>query len=137
VNAFKKKPAPPTSCPDTFHLCPRSAEHAGFSVLDRTTGKETAAADEAEARQIAERDYPGCEFALSTITNARGNATAPGVPDAVIVAVLRRLDDAHCEVVAYVVASVMGEACVPFSANIWTGVKDHLPHDHRRPRRRS
>lgn len=126
-----------TSCPDTFHLCPRSAAHAGFSVLDRTTGKETAAADEAQARQIAARDYPGCEFALSTITNVHGKAASAGVPDAVAVAVLRRLDAAHCEVVAYVVASVIGEACIPYSADIWTGVLDHLPHDHRRPRRRS
>jgi hypothetical protein len=48
-----------TTCPSTFHLCPRSAEHSGFSVVDQVTGKETAASSEAEARQIAERDYPG------------------------------------------------------------------------------
>jgi hypothetical protein len=119
------------SCPDAFHLCPRSAEHAGFSVLDRTTGVETAAATETEARQVAERNYPGCEFALSTIATAHKDVSS-NVLDAVIMAVLRRLETERYNVVAYVVSSVGSAACIPFSAKIWPIVKDHLPHDQRR-----
>ena len=121
------------TCPNTFHLCPRSAQHAGFSVVDRETGGETETSSEAEARQIAERNYPGCEFALSTIAS-----TFPGVklpiraPDAVVVAVLRRVDGQRFAVIAHVVSSVAGATCVPFSQKVWHDVKDHLPHDHRR-----
>lgn len=125
------------SCPDTFHLCPQSAAHAGFSVLDRATGNETAATSEADARQIAERNYPGCEFAFSTIVATHEDTTLPSsVPDAVIVAVLRRLDMEHCAIIAYVVSSVGSAACIPFSSKIWADVKDHLPHDHRRGRKK-
>lgn len=121
------------SCPDTFHLCPRSAAHAGFSLLDRTTGVETEAVTELEARQLSERNYPGCELALSTIAATHeGLALPANVPDAVIVAVLRRLDAQRSSIVAYVIASVRGASCIPFSSKIWQGVKDHLPHDRRR-----
>jgi hypothetical protein len=107
--------------------------HAGFSVLDRATGNETAATSETEARQIAERNYPGCEFALSTIAATHEGLALPSdSPDAVIVAVLRRLDEKRCAVIAYVVSSVGNAACIPFSSEIWQDVKDHLPHDHRR-----
>lgn len=121
------------ACPDTFHLCPRSAAHAGFSIVDRETGDETETRSETEARQIAERNYPGCEFAMSTIT-----ATYPGVklpiyaPDAVVVAVLRRLEGQRFAVVAHIVSSVATASCVPFSQKVWTGVIDHLPRDRRR-----
>jgi hypothetical protein len=122
-----------SACPDTFHLCPRSAAEAGFSVLDRSSGTETEAATEAEARRVAERNYPGCEFALSTIAATHGGAAQPpGVPDAVVVAILRRLDDQRAAVIGYVVSGVRGAACIPFSAEVWPNIKDHLPRDGRR-----
>lgn len=128
-----KKVSSQISCPNTFHLCPRSAVHAGFSVLDRATGAEIAATSETEARKVAERNYPGCEFALATIaTTHEGIALPSDSPDAVVVAVLRRLDAERCAVVAYVVSSVGSAACIPFSSKIWSDVKDHLPHDRRR-----
>jgi hypothetical protein len=121
------------TCPDTFHLCPRSAAHAGFSVLDRQTGKETAATSEAHARQIAERDYPSCTFAFSTIGNThQGLKLPPSVPDAVVVAILRQLDAERFAVAAYIVSSVETAGCIPFSQQVWPSIKDHLPHDHRR-----
>lgn len=121
------------TCPDTFHLCPRSAEHAGFSVLDRQTGQETAATSEADARQIAERSYPRCTFAFSTIRNTHQDIELPPeVPDAVVVAILRGLDGGRFAVAAYIVSSVETAACIPFSQQVWPSIKDHLPHDHRR-----
>ncbi len=121
------------TCPDTFHLCPRSAEHAGFSVLDRATGREIAARSEVDARQIAEREYPSCAFALSTITRMHPSVELPiGATDAVVVAILSRLGDRRFAVVAYVVSSVATAACIPFSREIWSDAKDHLPQDHRR-----
>jgi hypothetical protein len=138
----------PLSCPATFHQCPRSAEHAGFSVLDRMTGTETAATTETDARQIAERNYPGCTFALSTVATIHTRVVLPsGTPDAVVVAVLglpSKMPETVAlsvlgdllrrhVVVAYVVASVGSATCIPFSPEVWPGIKDHLPHDHRRP----
>lgn len=121
------------ACPDTFHLCPRSAEHSGFSVVDRETGGETETRSEAEARQIAERDYPHCEFALSTIANTYQGIKLPiAAPDAVVVAILHPLGEGRFAVVAYVVSSVATASCVPFSQAIWPNIKDYLPHDHRR-----
>lgn len=123
----------PISCPDTFHLCPRSAADDGFSIRDRVTGAETAATTEADVRRVAERNYPGCEFALSTLGATHESIALPSdVPDAVVVAVLRRLDVKRCAVVAYVVSSVNSVACIPFSSKIWPDVKDNLPHDSRR-----
>lgn len=121
------------TCPATFHLCPRSAEHDGFSVLDRETGQEIAASSEADARQIAERNYPDCTFALSTIAITHPSVTLPSdVPDAIVVAIVRPHDDQRFIVAAYVVSSVAGAACIPFSQEIWPNIKDLLPHDHRR-----
>jgi len=122
------------TCSTIFHLCPRSAEDVGFSVLDRETGRETRARSEADARQIAECNYPGCAFALSTITSTHPGASKPaGAPDAVVVAILRPLGNHRFGVLAYVVSSVETAACIPFSQEVWPDLKDHLPHDQRRP----
>jgi hypothetical protein len=121
------------ACPDTFPLCPQSADHEGFSIVDRVTGSETAARSEAQARQIAERLYPDCAFALSTIASTHPSIDLPtGVPDAVVVAILRRLEGQRFAVVAYVVSSVAGASCIPFSQAVWPNIKDNLPHDRRR-----
>lgn len=122
-----------STCPDTFHLCPRFAAHAGFSLIDRETGNETETRSEAEVRQIAERNYPGCVFALSTIANTYPSIKLPiGEPDAVVVAVMRRLEGQRFAVLAHVVSSVANAACIPFSQKVWHPIKDHLPHDRRR-----
>jgi hypothetical protein len=122
-----------SACPDTFHLCPQSAAHEGFSVVDRATGNETAANSETEARQIAERTYPGCTFALSTIAATHPDLQLPSsVPDAVVMVILRQIEGLRYNVVAYVVSGVAGASCIPFSQSVWPAVKDHLPRDHRR-----
>jgi hypothetical protein len=120
-----------SSCPETFHLCPRSAAHDGFSVVDRATGEETSTLTCAEARRVAEARYPGCAFALSTIRSIHKDAPS-SMPDAVIVAILRRMEGDRATVLAYVVASVEGTGCIPFAADVWHDVLDHLPRDHRR-----
>lgn len=121
-----------SACPETFHLCPRSAARDGFSVVDRATGEETATPTCADARRVAEARYPGCEFALSTTHSIHKDAPS-GVPDVVVMAILRRLDITHtAAVLAYVVSSVEGTGCIPFAADVWHDVLDHLPHDHRR-----
>ena len=120
-----------TVCPKTFHLCPRSATHDGFSVVDRATGEETSTRTCAEARRVAEARYPGCTFALSTIRSIHKDAPSI-MPDVVIMAILRRLEGDRATVLAYVVASVEGTGCIPFAADVWHDVLDHLPHDPRR-----
>lgn len=125
------------TCPTTFHLCPSSAEHAGFSVLDRKTGKETPASSEADARQIAERDYPGCVFAMSTISSIHPSVTPGSAMDCVVMAVCQTIEGVRLAVKAYVVSSVMTNACIPFSLGRWGSVKDGLPRDQRFPVGRS
>lgn len=117
-------------CPSTFHPCLVSVDDAGFSVLDRRTGKETPATSEADARRIAERDYPSCEFALSTVARIHPSATNM---DVVIMAVIAPGVDDRRTLVAYVIASVATASCTPFSQAVWPHIKDNLPHDHRRP----
>ena len=124
------------TCPSTFHLCPQSAAADGFSILDRETGRETTARSEIEARQIAERDYPGCAFALSTIASTHPGIAMPAdALDVVIIAILRPLGDHRFGVLAHIVSSVATASCIPFSQKVWQGVKDHLPRDHRRSTR--
>ncbi len=125
-----------TSCPDTFHRC--SGSRGGFGIVDLVAGGTSLSpTSEAEARREAERRYPGCEFALTTLrTAADGVELPPDAPeavDAVVVAVCRRLDAGHCAVVACVVpVSVEGTACIPFSPRIWPDASDRLPRDRRR-----
>lgn len=133
------------TCPETFHQCPQSAALGNFGLIDMATGTqpdmESATLTEPAARRLAEQRYPGCVFALSTIGNTNpGTSLPPGMPDVVIIAVLRLLDAersqsleaAHGQVVAYVVSAVEGLGCIPFTLALWPDLRDLLPHDHRR-----
>ncbi len=61
-----------TSCPDTFHQCPRSASRVGFGVVDLMTGEAASSSSEAGARQDAERLYPATATAARAVSIPRG-----------------------------------------------------------------
>jgi len=64
------------TCPATFHLCPSSADRAGFSVLDCKTGKETV-----DSSEVTRHAAP---FAVNVGVDVEGGEIVDRRPDHVL-----------------------------------------------------
>lgn len=107
-----------------YYHCTLAADTNGFVVCGLGGRDPIEASTDESARAVASTRWPDAVFALTTFRKIFGShADRLGKDaDAVIMAVYEPSGD----VIGYIIGSVHGPFCVPFTASIWPDVADQL-----------
>jgi hypothetical protein len=112
-----------------YYRCDLAMETGTFGLFDCQSGDAVRIDTDAACRQLAEERYPGCTFALTTMTHvyeANTNSSAPLALDLVVIAVCLPAPDGTVAVHAYIFGTVHGRWCVPFAPAVWPDAYDLL-----------